>query len=66
LDIEVVSDSKEGISVVVPTVKVEVSREADIVEEILRIYGMNHIDFDNQVHAALAFSKNPIQKHSKI
>jgi phenylalanyl-tRNA synthetase beta chain len=59
LDIEVVSDSKEGISVVVPTVKVEVSREADIVEEILRIYGMNHIDFDNQVHAALAFSKKP-------
>lgn len=59
LDIRVLEESEEGIKVSVPTVKVEVTREADIIEEILRIYGMNQIDFDDQVHSALSFSKKP-------
>ncbi|NPD45814.1 MULTISPECIES: phenylalanine--tRNA ligase subunit beta [unclassified Lentimicrobium] len=59
LDILVVNETEEGIRVAVPTVKVEVTREADIIEEILRVYGMNHIHFTDQVHSALAFSKKP-------
>ncbi len=59
LDIQVVEETEEGIKVSVHTVKVEVTREADIIEEILRIYGMNQIDFDDQVHSALSFSKKP-------
>ncbi len=59
LDIQVVNETEEGIRVAVPTIKVEVTREADIIEEILRVYGMNHIHFTDQVHSALAFSKKP-------
>jgi phenylalanyl-tRNA synthetase beta chain len=59
LDIRVVEETEEGIKVSVPTVKVEVTREADIIEEILRIYGMNQIDFSDQVHSALSFSQKP-------
>ncbi|OYT16699.1 MAG: phenylalanine--tRNA ligase subunit beta [Bacteroidetes bacterium 4572_77] len=59
LDIIVVNETPEGIRVSVPTFKVEVTREADIIEEILRIYGYNNIDFDDQVHSALSFSKKP-------
>jgi len=59
LDIEVLSSDTEGLTVAVPTYKVEVTREADIIEEILRIYGYNNIDFTDQVHSALSFSKKP-------
>lgn len=59
LDIQIVNETEEGIRVAVPTIKVEVTREADIIEEILRVYGMNHIHFTDQVHSALAFSKKP-------
>lgn len=59
LDIHVIQKTEEGIRVSVPTCKVEVTREADIIEEILRIYGMNQVDFTDQVHSALAFSQKP-------
>lgn len=59
LDIQVKEESEEGIKVAVATCKVEVTREADIIEEILRVYGMNQIEFTDQVHSALAFSKKP-------
>lgn len=59
LDIQYVNETDEGMRVAVPTIKVEVTREADIIEEILRIFGMNHIHFTDQVHSALAFSKKP-------
>ena len=39
----VVTDEKDDIiKVLVPTFKVDVTREADIIEEILRIYGYNN------------------------
>lgn len=59
LDIQIVNETEEGIRVAVPTIKVEVTREADIIEEILRVFGMNHIHFTDQVHSALAFVKRP-------
>jgi len=59
LEIQIINETEEGIRVSVPTFKVEVTREADIIEEILRIYGYNNIEFTNQVHSALAFSSKP-------
>ena len=59
LDIEITDSSDEGLTVAVPTFKVEVTREADIIEEILRIYGYNNIEFTDQVHSALSFSQKP-------
>ncbi|NOR88022.1 MAG: phenylalanine--tRNA ligase subunit beta [Bacteroidales bacterium] len=59
LEIETIGEDEDGIRVSVPTMKVEVTREADIIEEILRIYGYNNIDFTDQVHSALSFSSKP-------
>ena len=59
LEIRILSEDEQGFSCSVPTFKVEVTREADIIEEILRIYGYNNIEFDDQVHSALSFSKKP-------
>jgi phenylalanyl-tRNA synthetase beta chain len=44
LDIEVLDQTDEGFKVSVPPYRVDVKREADIVEEILRIYGFNNVE----------------------
>lgn len=44
LDFEISNPSDAGFTVAVPTYRVEVLREADVIEEILRIYGLNNIE----------------------
>jgi phenylalanyl-tRNA synthetase beta chain len=43
LDVKVWSESAEGFTASVPPYRVDVTREADLIEEILRIYGLNNI-----------------------
>ena len=59
LDIHIVSEDKPGLNLVVATYRVEVRREADVIEEILRIYGYNTIGIGSSVHSTLSYSKNP-------
>ena len=44
LDIKVEQQDNEGFRVVVPPYRVDVTREADVIEEILRIYGYDNIE----------------------
>jgi len=44
LDIEVSDETSDGLTAIVPPYRVDVQREADIVEEVLRIYGYNNIE----------------------
>lgn len=44
LDIIIESNGEEGFLAKVPPYRVDVTREADIIEEILRIYGFNNVD----------------------
>jgi phenylalanyl-tRNA synthetase beta chain len=53
LDIKVVNEAEEGLSLQVPPYRVDVTREVDIVEEILRIYGYNNIEIPTQIRASL-------------
>ena len=43
LDIEVKESGEEGFVAHVPPYRVDVTREADVIEEILRIYGFNNV-----------------------
>jgi phenylalanyl-tRNA synthetase beta chain len=47
LDIEVIDETEDRYTVSVPPYRVDVMQEADIVEEILRIYGFNNIELAN-------------------
>lgn len=47
------------IQLLVPSYKVDVTREADVVEEILRIYGYNNIEIPNSVKSSLSYSPKP-------
>jgi len=59
LDIQVEGDNDEGMTVLVPTNKVDVTRECDVVEEIMRIYGYNNIEFDDRLQSCLSYSHKP-------
>ena len=59
LDIEIVSQTDEGMTLLVPTCKVDVTRECDIVEEIMRIYGYNNIHVDERISSCLSFGAKP-------
>ncbi len=59
LEIQIVEESEEGLLLQIPTFKVDVTREADVIEEILRIYGYNNIHFSDSVHSALSYTKKP-------
>lgn len=49
LEIKITAENKDGLTVSVPPFKVDVEREADIAEEILRIYGYNNIELSNEI-----------------
>jgi phenylalanyl-tRNA synthetase beta chain len=44
LDIQLESKTDEGFTAIVPPYRVDVQREADIVEEVLRVYGYNNVE----------------------
>ena len=59
LDIEIASESAEGMTLRIPTCKVDVYRECDVVEEIMRIYGYNNIHFEEELNSCLSYSPKP-------
>jgi len=67
LDIAIVNETAEGLSLKVPPYRVDVTRDVDVVEEILRIYGYNNIEIPTQIRASLNNSVRPekdtVQNH---
>lgn len=59
LGIKVVAETDTGLSLEVPAYKVDVTRECDITEEVLRIYGYNNINIPSKVNASLNYTPKP-------
>lgn len=59
LDIKIVTEDNEKLSLEVPTYRVDVLREADVIEEILRIYGYNNVEISEHVNSSLSYSSKP-------
>ncbi len=59
LEIDIVSENAEGLKLEVPPFKVDVQREVDVIEEILRIYGYNNIEIPMEIRSSLSFTKKP-------
>lgn len=59
LDIEILSETSSGMRLAIPTCKVDVYRECDVVEEIMRIYGYNNVCTGSHVNSCLSFSPRP-------
>ncbi|BFM45025.1 phenylalanine--tRNA ligase subunit beta [Flavobacterium sp. CFS9] len=56
LDIKVNSVSDSGLGLTIPAYRVDVQREIDVIEEILRVYGYNNINFSKKFNATVANS----------
>lgn len=59
LEIEIKEDGGDVLKVAVPQYRVDVQREADLVEDVLRIYGYNNIEIPQQVKSTLSYAPNP-------
>ncbi len=59
LGIQVLEEDQNGLKLSIPTYKVDVTREADVIEEILRIYGYNNVEIPDVVRSSLSFVVKP-------
>jgi phenylalanyl-tRNA synthetase beta chain len=65
LGITVVSENEEQLFLAVPAYKVDVTRECDITEEVLRIYGYNNVEIPSKVNASLSFTTKPNKEQTQ-
>ena len=59
LEMEIVSKEGNDWHITVPRYRVDVQRECDVVEDILRIYGYNNVEFPEKVNTNLSYSPKP-------
>lgn len=55
LEMEIVSETTEGLTIHVPVYRIDVQRDVDVIEDILRIYGYNNIEFSDSVKSNLSY-----------
>ena len=59
LDVEVRGREGDVLHVAVPPYRVDVQREADLVEDVLRVYGYNNIEVSDHVNSTLSYAPKP-------
>ncbi|HNW57470.1 MAG TPA: phenylalanine--tRNA ligase subunit beta, partial [Bacteroidales bacterium] len=59
LDIEVKNENGDTLTLSIPAYRVDVKREADVIEDILRIYGYNNVEISNHVNSTLSYPEKP-------
>ncbi|MEZ4960349.1 MAG: phenylalanine--tRNA ligase subunit beta [Saprospiraceae bacterium] len=59
LGMDILSETGETFTVAVPTNKADVTRPADIVEEILRVYGLDNVPVPTQMRSSIVRNEYP-------
>jgi phenylalanyl-tRNA synthetase beta chain len=59
LDIVICSEKEDNLLLEIPAFRVDVKHEADVIEEILRIYGYNNVEINDHVNSTLTFIEKP-------
>ena len=55
LEMKIVSETAEGLTLRVPVYRIDVRRDVDVIEDILRIYGYNNVEFSDHVKSSLSY-----------
>ena len=63
LEIEIVSEENGVLELKVPTYRVDVRRDCDVIEDILRIYGYNNVEITESVHSNLSNKSVADEQH---
>lgn len=56
LEIRVNNITETGMGLTIPPYRVDVQRESDVIEEILRVYGYNNVKIGDKINASMAHS----------
>ncbi len=59
LEVKVLAEQDGVLTVAVPPYRVDVQREADLIEDILRIYGYNNVEIPSHVNSTLSYAPKP-------
>jgi phenylalanyl-tRNA synthetase beta chain len=59
LEIKILEKNSNDLSLEIPSYRVDVYREADVVEDILRIYGYNNIEIPTKISISINNSEKP-------
>lgn len=59
LDVKIESEDDGVLNVCVPPYRVDVQREADLIEDILRIYGYDNVEIPEHVNSSLSYAPRP-------
>ena len=59
LEVEIYEKNGKVWNIGVPRYRVDVQRECDVVEDILRIYGFNNVEFPEKLNTSLSYSQKP-------
>jgi phenylalanyl-tRNA synthetase beta chain len=65
LDIKVENESEEGFTAIVKPYRVDVTREADIIEEVLRIHGFHQVELSENLKTDY-LAEHPVKDSNKI
>ena len=63
LEMQIMNENAEGLTIKVPAYRVDVQRPCDVVEDILRIYGYNNVEIPTQLKSSLVIKGDEDQKH---
>ena len=65
LEMQIVGEDAEGLSLLVPAYRVDVQRPCDVIEDILRIYGYNNVEIPTSVKSSLNI-KGDVYRSNKL
>ncbi len=55
LEVEIIKETAEGLTLAIPTYRVDVLRDVDVIEDILRVYGYNNVEISEVVKSNLSY-----------
>jgi phenylalanyl-tRNA synthetase beta chain len=59
LEMDIISENADELLLSIPTYRVDVQQDVDVIEDILRIYGYNNVLPDDEVKSSLSYSVKP-------
>ena len=63
LEMEIVAEREDSLDILIPTYRVDVTRSCDVVEDILRVYGYNNVEFGASLQSSLSYRQVTDNSH---
>lgn len=63
LDIKILEENGDQVKLEIPAYRNDVTRQSDVVEEVLRIYGYNNVPLPEKLNASIGHYKKPDTEH---